>query len=552
MQHDTLEKAPVKKDVDYRVIDLDDGTGMLFLTGNHQAFLVDRPLAGRLREGLDTLTGDERAEWRRLRELGMTGQENRDALRASTFEDGADLAINVNLTNICNLACTYCFAEGGDYGRITEAMGHDSVDHIFAFIEENLTPSQSVRLEIFGGEPMANFHTMKEICERSERVSAERGIRFVYRISTNLTLLPKGAVELFAKHRFIVSVSIDGCREVQDANRPAKGGQGSYDRVMRNVRKVREAGDDITMVARMTVAQQEPSLLENMRQLWELNIFDYFQIYPGVFPAEEDSPDRADGSGAAPRAPGSQGGPVFVEIGPKPGTAEAAKTVAPQGGGCGSGPTATGVRHINFFLQEGMVEQFRDFLRAYPGLFTPDNRFKGVLEYERAVQYVLQGQLALSFCSGGRTYFTHSPDHSISPCHRLVGEESFDVGRGPEGLTRSPDDWRLPVDRHPVCGQCWARYMCGGGCKQENYVASGDINVLNDESCRYQLLLAEEVLRMLGRSSPQYRALDRARFDDLFVSCGRPTVPSARAEPPTDALNALTHFRPLARDGSQT
>jgi uncharacterized protein len=522
-------------DVDYRVIDLDDDQGLLFLTGNHRTFFVDNDLATRLRLGMDHLTDDEQAEWEQLSALGLVSDENRQRLRHSTWYDGADLAVNINMTNVCNLACTYCFADGGDYGRITNAMSMETVDHIFDFIEKNMTPSRSVRLEFFGGEPLAAFPVMREVCERSEKVAAEQGINFVYRISTNLTLMPKGVLELFAKHKFIVSVSIDGCREVQDANRPAKGGQGSYDRVMKAVRAVRDASDDITMVARMTVAQREPTLLDNMLELWKLNIFDYFQISPAVYPADEDEV-QADPSVPSPKV-------VFVEIGRRP---EDAKSSAPASSGCGSGSQATGKRHINFFLQKGMVEQFRDFLHAYPHLFTKDNRFKGVLEYERAVQFALEGQLALSFCAGGRTYFTHSPNHSISPCHRLVGDELFDVGTGEEGITRPPEDWRLPVDKHPVCGQCWARYMCGGGCKQENYVASGDVNVLNDESCRYQLLLAEEVLRMMATSSSDYLNLNRSKFDDLFVSCGRPVADSGRTEPEPAVFEQFTRFRPLA------
>lgn len=524
----------MRADTDYRVIEVDPDVSVLFLAGNHRAFLVERELGDRLHQGFDRLTAEESAEWARLAEQGLVGEQNRDVLRRSTFEDGADLAVNVNLTNICNLACTYCFADGGDYGRIKEAMGHTSVNDIFAFIEANLTPSRSVRLEMFGGEPLANYPTMLEICERSEAFAAEHGVRFVYRISTNLTLLPKGVLELFAKHRFIVSVSIDGGREVQDANRPALGGQGSYDRVMNAVRKVRAASEDITLVARMTVAQREPSLIDNMRQLYDLNIFDYFQIYPGVFPAEDA------GESVVP----VERKKVFVELKVRPDADEPA--AAETRSSCATPHAPEGTTYVNFFLQPGMTEQFRDFLHEYPSLFRPDNRFKGVLEYERQVQMITDGLLALSFCSGGRTYFTHSPDRSISPCHRLVGEPSFDVGTGGEGLTTTPEDWRLPVDGHPVCGQCWARYLCGGGCKQENFVASGDINVLNDESCRYQLLLAEEVLAMMARSSAEYRDRDRARFADMFVSCGRPVMPSGRPEPGLATGAGTNHFRPLA------
>lgn len=527
----------MKADVDYRVVPAGDES-LLFLTGNHRAFRVDRDLGERLRTGVDRLTGPERAEWDRLAGLGLRSAENPHVLRDSGFTDGADLAVNINLTNVCNLSCTYCFADGGDYGRITSAMAHQSVDHIFAFIDANLTPSRSVRLEFFGGEPLANFPVIKEICARADAYAAEHGVRFVHRISTNLTLLPKGVLELFARHRFIVSVSIDGGRQVQDANRPSKNGRGSYDRVMTAVRKVRAAGEDITLVARMTVAQAEPTLVDNMRQLYDLNIFDYFQIYPGVFPATDQTPEGIrEGIPQPPPAP----------VDPRRLLSLTPVNTGRKSGGCGSGSGGfhDADRYVNFFLQDGMVEQFRDFLRVYPTLFRPDNRFKGVLEYERQVQLVVEGGLALSFCSGGRTYYTHSPDESITSCHRLVGDPSFDVGTGPEGITAAPQEWRLPVDNHPVCGRCWARYLCGGGCKQENFVASGDVNVLNDESCRYQLLLAEEVLRMLARSDQDYLDRRRQPLDDMFVSCGRPVVGNGRTEPEPPRQRELVHFRPL-------
>jgi uncharacterized protein len=479
---------------DYYVVDTDDNTALLFLTGNHRIFRISRPLGDRLRRGPDSLDEDERAAWQALTERGAFSDENRRLLAASTVEDGADLAINVNLTNICNLACTYCFADGGDYGRITNAMGADSVEWIFDFIAKHVTPSRRVRLEFFGGEPLANFATMRDICERSIAFAAEYDVEFVYRVSTNLTLLPKEAVDLFTAHRFIVSVSLDGGRAVQDANRPSKNGRGSFDRIIANVRAVRAAGDAVTLVARMTVAQKEPTLIESVWELWDLNLFDYFQIYPGVFPAHADTAV-----------------PVTVTMGNR--------ELVP----------ASSRRMVNFFLRDGMVEQFRDFLATYPSLFTPQNRFKGVLEYERTIQMVIEGLFALSFCSGGRTYFTHSPDGSISSCHRLVGDQSFDVGAGAQGMTRTPEEWRTTVDSHPVCGGCWARYVCGGGCKQENFADTGDIGTLNTDSCHYQLLLTEEVLRLIGRSTPQYLARDRAPFADLFVSCGRPTLPNDRA-----------------------
>ncbi len=478
---------------DYKVFPLSPAESAILVTGNHRLILAPSDTAARLEVGPDALSASERDSWARLLSDGQISDENTVVLASAPVSAGADFAVNVNLTNVCNLACTYCFAEGGDYGRITNAMGEHSVGWIFDFLEREAVPGQRIRFEFFGGEPLANFPVIERICALSEERAAQ-GAETVYRISTNLTLMPTGVEALFQRHNFIVSVSIDGGRQVQDANRPSKNGKVSYDRIIRNVRTLREAcGDDITLVARMTIATDEPPLLQNVMDLWSLNLFDYFQVYPGVYPIDTDT--RV---------------PIALTLGDR-------KLHEPRG-----------IAYVNHFLRPGMVEQFRDFVEYYPQLFEEGNRFKGVLEYERTAQMILEGATALAFCSGGRTYYTHSPDGSISPCHRLVGDQSFDVGTGTEGLTRRHDEWRRTVDEHAVCGSCWARYLCGGGCRQENHVATGDVNTLNSESCQYQLLLSEEIVKLVARSFAQLQRREHGKLDDLFVSCGRPVVLNQR------------------------
>ena len=472
---------------DYRVIDGRSDT-LLFITGNHLLLKISGDLGARLRErGLGGMTAPEAAEWNRLAEASVLSDVNRRRLASAGFGDGASLAININLTATCNLGCTYCFADGGDYGRIKGRMSSETVDHLFAFIAEHVTASHVVRLEFFGGEPLLNFERIQEICARAEAMRREHGIRFIHRISTNLTVLPRAAVELFSARRFIVSVSIDGDEVTHDRNRPTKGGRGSYARIIAHCTELRAASEDVTMVARMTVVGERPTLADNVRHLWSLNLFDYFQIYPGVVPADKNT--------------------IFI----------------PLGRGSASAPaTATLTTPPTF------MPQLVEFVESYPSLFAADNRFKGALEYERLVDMVVRGTLALSFCSGGRNYFTLSPDDSIMPCHRLVGETRFQVGSGPGGLDGPLDAWRLPVDAHPTCSQCWIRYLCGGGCKQENFIATGSLSEPNPEMCRYQIGLAENVIRMLASQDEAYRARDRGPLDDLFVSCGRPVVASLR------------------------
>lgn len=481
---------------DYQVLDQRDGSAVLFVTGNHRALRIGGDLARRIRIGLDQLTPSEAQEWNLLVESGAISAVNTDKVASATFDDGSNLAINVNLTSVCNLGCTYCFADGGDYGRIKGKLGEDIAQDIFRFIQDRVTRGQTVRFEFFGGEPLLNFERIEQMCLRANELTSSHGIGFIYRISSNLTLLPAGCLELFARNRFIVSVSIDGDQQTHDRNRPTKGGGGSWNKIIANCKAVRASSASILLVARMTVAGGPARLSHNVRALWSLNIFDYFQIYPGVVPRD------------------------VVHI------------------------FADGAKPDGRTMSRNFLADFSDFVDEYASLFTADNRFRGVLEYERVVDMVLQGKAALSFCSGGRNYFTFSPDRSVMPCHRLVGDKDAQVGNSQEGLTHEDrlQPWRLPIDDNPTCSRCWIRYICAGGCRQENQQATGDLNKPSPEGCRYQIRLVEKVVSMMAEQDAEYRGRDRLQLDDMFVSCGRPTVVNLRrqAHVPT-----LTHFRQL-------
>lgn len=482
---------------DYELVSIADNFELLFVTGSHHVFRINRDLAGRLRRGVGFLRPEELEEWQSLSRTGAVSNVNGPRLDAQSPLDGANLAINVNLTAACNLNCTYCFADGGDYGRFQGKMQATTVDSIIEFISRHVTPSHVVRFEFFGGEPLLNFERIREICDRSDELSRDHGVRFIYRISTNLTVLPPGAARLFAKRNFIVSVSVDGGPESHNRNRPGKDGRGSWDRIMAHCRAVREGADDVTMVARMTVTGGTPTLSDNVATLYEFNIFDYFQVYP-AFSLKSSS---------------------FISIE----SLRSGVTTAPSKA-----------------LSDDVIRQFAEFLEIYPSLFSTRNRFRGVLEYERLAQMILDGKLALGFCSAGRNYFTFSPDDSIAPCHRLAGDASFQVGSGDLDIQANLEPWRRHVDTNPTCSQCWIRYLCGGGCKQENYLSTGSIHTPNRDLCDYQMMLVRGVLRGIAAQSPDYRRSDRAALDNLFVSCGRPVVPSGRAEVPP-----ARHFQPV-------
>ena len=55
----------------------------------------------------------------------------------------------------------------------------------------------------------------------------------------------------------------------------------------------------------------------------------------------------------------------------------------------------------------------------------------------------------------------------LYPCKDLAEREAYRLGDVVAGLDRDKlARWRLgrEMDRRPGCRDCWARYLCGGGC----------------------------------------------------------------------------------------
>ena len=495
---------------DFLLVETEHGSWLLH-AGTHALFEVAPEAAVRLnpnelgeveRPALAAIEND-------LAVLAVAGQLddcNRRRLASADPLAGANLALNINLTAYCNLGCTYCFAEGGDYGRLKGKLNAETdVDAILAFIRGNAVAGDTVRFEFFGGEPMMNFEVIEALCNRSIDFGRETGIRFLYRISTNLTTrLGRRELELFEKFGFIVSVSIDGDEATHDRNRPGKNGRGSFRTIIENCRKVRVQSETITLVARMTyVPFPESSLIGDIRKLRDLNIFDWFQVLPATLSQDLLS---------------TVFGRAFRE---------------------------KNHHEIRAVCADKVDREYAVLADRYLELFSARNRFRGLLEFETIIRMILRGEVANGHCSGGRNYFTFSPDGSIMPCHRLVGEADFQAA----AFHGTPDDrvtapWRRRVDETPVCADCSIRYICGGGCKQENLVGTGDINIPDPEKCRFQFRLVAAAVQSITRSGHAFQQRERGVLNDLFVSCGRPTLKTARP-PAFLKRHELKYLRPV-------
>ena len=141
------------------------------------------------------------------------------------------------VTTKCNMSCVYCQANNGrecPHLMMDREMAQKAVDIALQ------SPEQYLSFEFQGGEPLINFEMIKFIVEYAQ--SHKENHEISYTIVTNLTFLNDEMLDFFVQHNFAISTSIDGNELVHNYNRPFANGEGTFQKVMESVRKIRKAG----------------------------------------------------------------------------------------------------------------------------------------------------------------------------------------------------------------------------------------------------------------------------------------------------------------------
>src|SRR5262249_2803025 len=91
----------------------------------------------------------------------------------------------------------------------------------------------------FGGEPLLNLPVMYDMSERLWRATSARGIPQFVTIITNGLLLTEEIVDRLLPFGLNgVKITLDADREAHNRRRPLRGGQGTFDRIIDNIRRV--------------------------------------------------------------------------------------------------------------------------------------------------------------------------------------------------------------------------------------------------------------------------------------------------------------------------
>jgi uncharacterized protein len=322
-------------------------------------------------------------------------------------------ALSLAVAQRCNLGCTYCYAEGGSFGGPSRSMEWDVAEASVRRLFADAVLGERVTLAFLGGEPLANRPLIRRATELAAGIALQRSIPISFSITTNGTLLNTDDAEFFERYGFAVTVSLDGVGAIHDRLRPAKGGRGSYERIIANVRPLLARQRRMQVSARVTVTPANLGLRATL---------DHF-IALG-----------------------------FHSVGFSP------MLSAPTGRGEMQLPD------LDVLLEE-MIACGHEFeQRVFAGETYP---FANMMT---ALQEIHRGTHRPYPCGAGAGYFGVSASGGLFTCHRFVEDERASMGHVSQGVDRHGQRRWLAermVDQQEPCRSCWARYLCGGGCHYE-------------------------------------------------------------------------------------
>lgn len=139
----------------------------------------------------------------------------------------------VATTRRCNLNCCYCHASARPVHADGEDLSVEVARKIVGFVFQS--PSESVIIELQGGEPLLNLSIVKFIVRHVEQLTQKDSKRVSFDLVSNLTLMNQKAVEFLKQHDVHICSSIDGPKSVHDLNRRI-GNRGTFDLVMKKKR----------------------------------------------------------------------------------------------------------------------------------------------------------------------------------------------------------------------------------------------------------------------------------------------------------------------------
>jgi uncharacterized protein len=372
----------------------------------------------------------------------------------------------LNVTNQCNLSCTYCYEYGED--RIvdtksadqpkfmTEETARRSVD----FMLRESGANRVAHLTFFGGETLLNFPVLKSTVAYARQRAEELGKIVDFSLTTNATLLRPEVLDFLLDNDVGITISIDGPKEVQDRFRVFHGGAGSYDVILPKVKELLSRHRGRPVGARVTLTSAGLDVRAIFRHLTDVV--------------------------------------GFHEVGFAPVTTAPERAHALAEGGFDS-----------------MLAQFRELALEFRDCALED-RAHGFSNVKDTLAEIHKGVAKAWPCGAGLGLMGVSTGGEVALCHRFAGSPEHNLGHVKDGIDRERQAAFLEahhIAEKTDCHRCWARPLCAGGCYHEAHTRYGTTTRPNLHYCEWirgWTHICLEIYGELFERNPRFLA----RFDD--------------------------------------
>jgi len=256
--------------------------------------------------------------------------------------------------------------------------------------------------------------------------------KFKITVTTNCLEVTDEQAKFFNDYGINLVLSIDGRKEVNDDVRKDENGCGTYDRIIDNIQKLVEGREDLSFFVRGTYTRNALDFSKDVKYLKDLG-FKNISMEPVVLP---------------------EGDPLRIKE-------EDLKTVYDE--------------------YEKLTKLYMDYKAEDKGF----NFFHFNLELDHGpcVHKRIAG------CGAGSEYMAVSPEGDLYPCHQFVGNDEFIIGNVYTGIKNQElrkEFKETHVYTKEKCKNCFAKFLCSGGCHANAYFQNGDLKKPYELGCEIQ------------------------------------------------------------------
>lgn len=376
--------------------------------------------------------------------LKREGLLYKDEVKAYPMKSNEIKALCIHICHDCNFRCRYCFADEGAYHSKRESMTFETAKKAVDFLIENSGKRKVLEMDFFGGEPLMNLEVLKQTVYYAKEKGAAVGKKFLFTTTTNALLLNDETIAFFNAEMENVVLSLDGRKEVHDAIRKTVNGKGTFDLIIDKIKKFISLRGNKSYYVRGTFTAKNLDFAKDVLFIADQGV-DSISMEPVV----TDIPD--------------------LQITDK---------------------------HL-----PAIKAEYENLCEAYLQRHAED---KGFNFFHFNID--LEGGPCLSkrvsACGAGNEYFSVTPNGDLYPCHQFAGDENFRMGSVFEGITRPDIREKFKnscLFTRKKCENCFAKFICSGGCSANNYHFNGDIDEPYETTCEMMKKRVECAMHILAK-----------------------------------------------------